>query len=210
MCAGNKAAAAQKSAAYQNAQIDDKQWKSGSTFKSKEAQMKKGNDANVIGRSRNVGDATAKAMAFAGQANLRKAIGYAQYTKSAMGRGSQLDRARRQGRNTYLQLLNQNREIEYAVNQTWDLGMKKSELGANRVFQSNRDKLLAARGFPTQPGPRVPHPKRVPDYLGTFNKIKTVGAIAAAPFTGGASLTLLGIGGMSSTDGGEQKWNLFN
>ena len=186
---------------------DQKFLNSAALHYSKGAQFKKGNDAAVVGYSRDVSDATAAALDFAGKARLSKAIGYAQNQQAdtRLAGKDALNQSRTAGRNQFLAMAAQNRQIEYAVDKTLGLGMQNAERAASRVLQSNRNKLIAARGVAPLQGPRIPMPKRERDYMGTFNKIKTIGAIGAAPFTGGASLQLLGIGGT----GTEGKWGLF-
>ena len=208
MCAGNKNLAAQKQAGYTQMLQDQKFLNSAALHYSKGAQFKKGNDAAVVGYSRDVSSAQAKALQFAGNARLSKAIGYADYQRKntrAAGKDA-LNQSRTAGRNAFLAMAAKNQQIEYSIDKTFGLGMQNAELAANRVLSSNRDKLIAARGMkPLQP-PRIPMPKREADIMGTFNKIKTIGAIGAAPFTGGASLQLIGLGGISGSDG---KWNLL-
>ena len=208
MCAGNKNLAAQKQSGYTQMLQDQKFLNSAALHYSKGAQFKKGNDAAVVGYSRDIGDAQAKALEFAGNARLSKAVGYAKYQQQK-GRYSAgkdaLNKSRTASRNAFLAMAAQNRQIEYSVDQTFGLGMQNAETAANRTLASNRDKLLASKGMrPIKPH-RIPMPKGEADIMGTFNKIKTIGAIGAAPFTGGASLKLIGLGGTGS--GG--KWDLF-
>ena len=179
-------------------------------FHNKESLFKKGSNAAVIGYSRNISDATSKALDFAAGARLQKSINEAEYKRKMGFTGDALNRSRTAGRNQFLELANKNRQIEYNVNKTWSLGMDKAELGAERVLAGNRDKLLASKGIAPQRGPRISIPKSQRDYMGTFNKIKTAGALIAAPFTGGASLSILGIGGIEgSASGGNLRNTLF-
>ena len=194
----NKNQAAQRQAAYQQMLQDQKFLNSSALFYSKGAQFKKGNDAAVVGYSRDVSDATAAALDFAGKARLSKAIGYAahQQADSRLGGKDALNQSRTAGRNQFLAMAQKNHQLEYAVDQTFGLGMQNAQRAAGRVLQSNRDKLLAARGVAPLQGPRIPMPKRSTDWAGGFSKLLKIGAVVAAPFTGGASLKLLGIPGL--------------
>lgn len=190
MCTGNAAKASQKSAAYQQAQIDLKFQNDSALYYNKEVAHKLGSESNLIGYSRGIGDATEKALDFAANARASKAINYAEFQRrNQFQRGSQLNRSRTAGRNQFLALAAQNRQIEYGIKKTFGIGLDKNRIAQDRMFSSRRSKTLAKLGFkPLQPL-RVPHPGHKRDW----SKLKMALSIAAGVATGGKSLALTGL-----------------
>lgn len=201
MCTGNAAKASQKSAAYQQAQIDLKFQNDSALYYNKEVAHKIGNQSNLIGYSRGIGDATEKALDFAANARASKAINYAEFQRrNQFQRGSQLNRSRTAGRNQFLALAAKNRQIEYGIKKTFGIGLDKNRIAQDRIFSSRSAKNRAKLGFkPLQPL-RVPHPGHKRDW----SKLKMALTIAAGVATGGKSLAAMDLfgGGDKNVDSG--------
>ena len=172
-------------------------------FHNKETRYQHGVDNAVIGFSRTVGDATANAFQIAGKARQAKAAAERSYATSQ--RVDEGGGARNAGRNQYLALLDKHREAEYAVDQAWGVGMDRAEIGARRQLSNKFNKLEEALGIPKSPPLMEPIPgkDRFGQIMQGVQMATQIAKIGAAPFTGGASLGIPGIGK------GAGQWNPF-
>jgi len=181
-------------------------------YHNKETRYLSGGDAAVVGFSRTVSDATEQAFRLAGQGRKQKAEIYKQWTtgqKVDEGGGST-----KSNRNQYLQLLDKHASIEYSIEEAWGIGMQKAELGATRQLQNKWNKLDEALGIPKSPPMLEPLPPvdKMGQLMDGISKGIKIASVAAAPFTGGASLGISGIGGAKSAKsivGGDSLSNLF-
>lgn len=137
----------------------------------------KGQDQNVIGLSRDRGDAFYKALYTQGKGRQAEETSFKKYaTAQFVDEGGS---ARGAGRNKYLALLDQQSKIEYTIHNTFGRNMDIAEQGIKRKFlnanATNRQKL---KGLP-QFGPPTMIPPR--DYTTSFLQLASFGLNAVSP-----------------------------
>ena len=171
-------------------------------FHSNEQLKEKGNQEGIVSFTATRGDGQERAYEIAGkarEASVASTVAYAQQQRVDEGGG-----ARNAGRNQFLAMLSKNAQIQNQVTEAWGVGIQKHENKAFRELKGYQRKLDEKYpGWKPTPPQLVPVPGK--DKFGTLmdgiNKAKTVGALAAAPFTGGASLSLIGVGQWGAKDG---------
>ena len=197
-------AGARRAAKYRNAATLYKWNNEKANYHNKETRYLKGGNIATIGHSRAISDATENAFRLAGQGRQQKAAIYKQWAT-----GQRVDEgggSRTAGRNQYLQLLDKHASIEYSIDEAWGLGMQKAQLGADRQLRNAWNKLDTALGIPKSPPMLEPVPPvdKMGQLMDGIQKGIKIASVAAAPFTGGASL---GIGGIGKAGG---QWNPFS
>ena len=163
-------------------------------YHNKETRYLKGGNLANIGRSRAIGHATENAFRLAGQGRKQKAEIYKQFAT-----GQRVDEgggSRTAGRNQYLQLLDKHASIEFQIDEAWGLGMQKAQLGADRQLKNQWNRLDEALGIPKSPPMLQPIPPvdKMGQLMDGIQKGIKVASVVAAPFTGGASLGISGLG----------------
>ena len=173
-------------------------------YHSKEAQFLKGKDNYLIGYTRDRGSAQTTAFSVASQARLGLQSAATQYYINK--RVDEGDGSATSSRNELLGLLAKNYKQQAAVDQAWGVGIQTDMLAAGRRHRSKVNKLYEKLQLASPPQPplleKVPKEDQASKIMSGVGMALKLAPLIAAPFTGGASLKLMGIGGGGGTMGG--------
>lgn len=168
-------------------------------FRNKEAQYSKAMDSLIVGYSAARSDIQEKVNATIKKSFLAKEQAYTAYAQAARGQGMYRTGeagSRAAGRRQFLALMNKYKDIEYAVHETSTTGQAKGQQNAMKGLKTRGNKFLSQLGVaPIPPMLQGQIGKdRSGQFMGTLQNLMEIAPIVAAPFTGGASLGIPGIG----------------
>ena len=177
-------------------------------YHNKGTSLKINRSSNAMGLSRDTSDLYATALhaqntAWKAKEAIKK---QALTTTTYAGEGS----SNRAGKNVALELLSKQSQLESVVKNGFGRNMVIGQQAALRQFQNKEALAIEKRGLPPQYGPPAFQTPRneLGKAMNIANSVVKIAGLAAAPFTGGASLKLTqsGIGGLG---GGEGQFNPF-